>query len=108
MNNQYKQQLRDKILFFDRNRQNKPLPLSPRVNNNKTNNAIMKFLLELIGVIIWLLIIVVIFNTLKTGEAIVLSIILVISAVGQIYFTCKSFKEKNQNNQDNNQSNNEI
>ena len=61
----------------------------------------MKFLLELIGVIIWLLIIVVIFNTMKTGEAIALSIVLVISAVGQIYFMRKSFKEKNQNNQNN-------
>ena len=50
-------------------------------------------------------IIVAIFNTMKTGEAIVLSIIIAIAAVGQIYFTLKSFKEKNQNNNQNDQNN---
>ena len=92
-------------IHFDKNCQINVLLLPPRVNNTKTTLSIMKFLLELIGVIMYLLILVVIFNTLKTGEAIALGIVLAISAVGQIYLIRKSFKENNQNNQNDNQSN---
>ena len=62
----------------------------------------MKFLLELASVIVYLLLIVIIFNTADSvGEVILLSVIILLTLVAGIYFERLKYKQNKKNNQDN-------
>ena len=62
----------------------------------------MKFLLELASVIVYLLLIVLIFNTADSvGEVILLSVIILLTLVAGIYFERLKYNQNKKNNQDN-------
>ena len=62
----------------------------------------MKFLLELASVIVYLLIIVLIFNTADSvGEVILLSVIILLTLVAGIYFERLKYKQNKKDSQDN-------
>lgn len=62
----------------------------------------MKFLLELASVIVYLLLIVLIFNTADSvGEIILLSVIILLTLVAGIYFERLKYKQNKKDSQDN-------